>query len=218
MNSTQSTAAGKHVFLAGASGLVGDALLNQLLQDPSVARITSVVRKPLAVSHPKLFTCDWTFKPLPQMDECYITLGTTIKTAGSEAAFKAIDFDLIVRTAAFAYQASAKGVAVVSSLGANPRSSGFYLRTKGETEAALIDLAKQFNTRLVILRPSLLAGHRSELRLGERMGLALAAVFNPLIPKPYRPVQASAVAQAMVKTLRSSGNSEVVIVESEQMI
>jgi uncharacterized protein YbjT (DUF2867 family) len=217
MNLTQPLGVGKHIFLAGASGLVGSALLLQLLQDPKVARITAAVRKPLAINHPKLFSCDWTLKPLLQLDECYITLGTTIKNAGSEAAFKAVDFDLIVQTATFAYQAGAKSGAVVSSLGANPRSSGFYLRTKGETEAALIDLSKQFDARLVILRPSFLAGHRSELRLGERVALAVTAVLNPLIPKKYLPVQASAVAQAMVKALRSSEQREVVVVESDRI-
>ncbi len=115
----------RHIFIAGASGLVGQALLAQLLIDDTVASITAPVRKALPIKHAKLTETSWALQGLSAIDECYICLGTTIKAAGSQAAFKAIDVDLITRSAAAALDAGCKRMAVVSSLGASPASKGF---------------------------------------------------------------------------------------------
>jgi uncharacterized protein YbjT (DUF2867 family) len=204
-----------HVLLAGASGLVGQALLAQMLLDASVASIITPVRKPLSVKHTKLHEVDWQLTGLTALDECYLCLGTTMKVAGSPAAFKSIDHDLVLMVAQAALTAGAKRVALVSSVGADAHSKSFYLRTKGETEAALTRLVAQHGAQLVVLRPSLLAGKRNECRMCERLGLAVAALLRPVIPARYRPVQAAAVAAAMVTQLRANHSSVCTVIESQ---
>lgn len=197
----------KTVFVAGASGLVGSALLGQLLNDASVGTIYAAVRKPLLVQNPRLHTLplDADLAGL-SIDEAYICLGTTLKAAGSQAAFRAIDVDLVCQLAKRLRTAGLQRCAVVSSLGASPKG-GFYLRCKAEMEAALLAMGFE---RLVFLRPSFLTGQRSELRVGERLALALAALVRPLIPKKYRPVAAERVAAAMQAALAQGKGALVV--------
>jgi uncharacterized protein YbjT (DUF2867 family) len=139
---------------------------------------------------------------LPRADEAYCCLGTTIAVAGSEAAFRAVDFDAVL---AFASAAKAAGVTrfgAVSALGASPRSTTFYNRVKGEMEVALAGLG--FET-FVLARPSLLAGNRAALgqpqRLGERLALAFTAPLSPFIPAAWRPIQAARVARALQRAV-----------------
>ena len=139
---------------------------------------------------------------LPAADEAYCCLGTTIKAAGSKAAFRAVDFDAVLAFGRAAKQAGVQRFAVVSALGANPKSAVFYNRVKGEMEAALAGLGF---ASLVVARPSLLTGDRAALgqpqRLGERWTLALTAPLAPLIPKQWRPIAAATVARAMRRAL-----------------
>lgn len=210
-------------LLAGATGLIGRELLRELTADTATAggrgRVHALLRRPIdlppgAVAH----LVDFAALPaLPKARAAYCALGTTIAQAGSQAAFRAVDHDAVL---AFARAAKAAGVthfAVVSALGADPRSRTFYNRVKGEIEADLRALG--FET-LVIARPSLLAGDRASLgqppRLAERLALALTGPIAPLIPKALRPIKAATVAHGMLvgMTTKPAG---VHVVESAEL-
>lgn len=194
---------GREVLVAGASGLVGREIVSALLADKTVKVVHCVGRRKLAFKHPKLqnHVVDFSALPVfPKVDECYIALGTTIKVAGSQAAFKAIDLDAVVAVAKAAKSAGATKVGVVSAMGANPQSRVFYNRIKGEMELALASLDLKC---LVIARPSLLDGDRVALgqpeRGGEGLGLMLARRLRPLIPANYRAILAKDVAHALIR-------------------
>lgn len=195
----------RRVLLAGATGLVGGLILQALLQDERVSELHVLSRRPLNVSHPKLHVQIVQFSQLPtlpQTDELYLALGTTIQVAGSQAAFRAIDLDANLAVAQAAVMAGVRRIGLVSAAAANANSSMFYNRVKGELENALktMDL-----TALVIARPSLLLDSRHGLqqppRLGEQIAIPITKLLSPFLPKAYRPVQAKAVAQSLVKTL-----------------
>lgn len=195
----------RKVLLAGSTGLVGGLLLKALLADPSVSELHALSRRPLSISHSKLtlHLVDFTrLSTLPPTDEVYLALGTTIKVAGSQAAFRAVDLEANLAVAKAAVAAGARRIGLVSAAGANAQSSTFYNRVKGELEDTLkaLDLAT-----LVIARSSLLLDYRDGLqqppRLGERIAIPIAKLLKPLLPGTYRPVHAQAVAQALVTTL-----------------
>lgn len=195
----------RRVLLAGASGLVGGRILQALLMDRTVAKVHALGRRALPVSHPKLqvHVVDFGNLPvLPPADEVYLALGTTIKVAGSQEAFRAVDLSANLATARAAYAAGARRAGLVSAVGANSQSSVFYNRVKGELEDALKALGL---TALVIAQPSLLLDYREGLqqppRIGERIAIPVAKLLAPLLPGAYRPVRAEAVAQALVKTV-----------------
>jgi uncharacterized protein YbjT (DUF2867 family) len=212
---TRSSQSPHCVLVAGASGLIGREILQGLLADPSVAAVHSVGRRELALRHPKLTQHPVDFKSLPALpaiDQAFIALGTTIKVAGSQEAFRAVDFDAVVAVAKAAKAAGAKRLGVVSAMGANPRSGVFYSRVKGEMEEALAQLG--FET-LVFARPSLLAGDRAALgqpvRGGEELGLKLSRWLGPLIPANYRSIDVKAVARAMLKAVRETEGKRVLL-------
>lgn len=195
----------RKALLAGATGLVGGQILQALLTDGSVCEVHALSRRPLSLSHPKLqvHIVDFSRLPaLPQTDEVYLALGTTIKVAGSQAAFRAVDLDANLAVAKAALAAGARRVGLVSAVGADGKSSVFYNRIKGELEDALktMELAA-----LVIAQPSLLLDYRDGLqqppRLGEQIAIPIAKLLAPLMPGKYRPVHAQAVALALVGTV-----------------
>lgn len=166
---------GRRVLLAGATGLVGSMLLQALLADGQVEQVHALSRRMLNISHPKLqvHIVDFNHLPaLPEVDEVYLALGTTIKVAGSQDAFRAVDLNANLAVARAAVAAGARRVGLVSAVGASARSSTFYNRVKGELEDALktLDLLA-----LVIAQPSLLLDKRDGLqqppRLGERFAI-----------------------------------------------
>ncbi|MES2128229.1 MAG: NAD(P)H-binding protein [Pseudomonadota bacterium] len=190
------------IMIAGATGLVGRELLQGLLTDPTVAAVHSLGRRPLAITHPKLrsHVVDFAALPaLPPADEAYLALGTTIKVAGSEAAFRAVDYAANLAMAQAAQAAGVKRVGLVSAMGADAASKVFYSRVKGELEGALAQLAFE---GLVIARPSLLVGDRTRLgqptRRGEELGYALSRALRFLIPRHYLPIEAARVARALL--------------------
>lgn len=192
----------RKVLLAGASGLVGGHILRGLLEDITVAEVHALVRRDLAIRHPKLHTHRVDFRALPsmpQVDEAYLSLGTTIRQAGSREAFRAVDFDANFEVAKAALSAGARRIGLVSANGASAKSSIFYSRVKGELEDALISLSPE---TLVIARPSLLLGDRDSLqqpiRSGEKIGIILSKVLSPFMPANYRPVEARRVANALL--------------------
>jgi len=205
----RSSAGTPTVLLAGATGLVGRALLVRLLAAERRQRVIVVARKPLPATSardPRLTVRVGEMATLAgesgTLDDAYIALGTTIKIAGSEAAFRAVDFDLVVAVARRARAAGARRLAVVSALGADRRSRIFYNRVKGEMEEALTGLGYE---SVVLARPSLLIGDRESLgqptRAGEVWAARLLGPLLPIVPASVRPIAATAVAAAMVDAL-----------------
>jgi uncharacterized protein YbjT (DUF2867 family) len=192
-------------LLAGATGLVGRALLTQLLNRPECGRIHALLRRaaPGIESHPKLRLLTVNFAQLPALppaDDVYIALGTTIKVAGSQAAFRQVDFDFAYATARAARAAGAQRLALVSAMGADPLSRVFYNRVKGELEEAVSHLGY---TSVSIARPSLLVGDRASLgqplRSGESWALRLAGPLMGWMPRGLRPIAARDVAAALIE-------------------
>ena len=207
--------AARTVVVAGASGLVGREILQGLLADESVAAVHSLGRRELPLTHPKLTQHRVDFKALPALPsvgEAFIALGTTIKVAGSQEAFRAVDFDAVVAVAKAAKTAGARRLGVVSAMGANPRSAIFYNRVKGEMEEALSGL--DLDT-LVIARPSFLAGDREALgqplRSGEKMALRVSQLLAPLIPANYASVDARSVANALLAMVPAAKGRHVLL-------
>lgn len=203
------------IILAGATGLVGKAILEGLLNDDSVAKVHSLGRRAPATHHPKLEThlVDFAKLPaLPRADEVYLALGTTIKVAGSQAAFRAVDFDANLAVAKAALAAGVQRAGLVSAMGADATSSVFYNRVKGELETSLGALPFQ---GLVIARPSLLVGDRDALgqpsRRGEEIGFALGKALGFLIPRNYRPIKASAVAHALLAAVPEATQHKILM-------
>jgi uncharacterized protein YbjT (DUF2867 family) len=203
------------VIIAGASGLVGREILQGLLADPTVAAVHSLGRRAPAIQHAKLtahITDFGTLPALPHADEVYLALGTTIKVAGSQAAFRAVDYDANLAVAKTALAAGAKRVGLVSAMGADAHSRVFYSRVKGELENALAQLP--FDAT-VIARPSLLAGDRAALgqpaRRGEELGYALSQALGFLIPRNYQPIKASAVARALLTAVPTAQGRTVLL-------
>lgn len=196
----------KTALIAGASGLVGSECLARLLGESSYERVVALVRRLLPHSDPKLEQHIIDFDRLgalgqafPAGTDVFCCLGTTMKQAGSEAAFRQVDFTYVVGLAAQSLEHGARQFLLVSSLGANPGSTFFYNRVKGETEAAVAALP--FEGRQ-IFRPSILLGERTEHRPGERAGIAAMTGASFLLVGPlrkYRPIAAGTVAAAMVR-------------------
>lgn len=207
------------VLLAGATGLVGGLMLQALLADPGVAQVHALSRRALGVAHPKLQVHLVDFSRLPAMpraDELYLALGTTIKVAGSQAAFRAVDLDANLAMAQAAVAAQCTRVGLVSAAGASAQSSVFYSRVKGELEDALRAMKLE---ALVIARPGLLLDSREGLqqppRMGERILGPIAKLLAPITPRAYRPVHARAVALALVKSVPSARG--VVVLASDEI-
>lgn len=203
------------VVLAGATGLVGRELLQGLLADDSVAAVHALVRRPLALEHRKLTThlVDFAALPaLPPVDEAYLALGTTIKVAGSQAAFRAVDFEANLAVAVAAQVAGARRLGLVSAMGADSQSPLFYNRVKGELEAAVGTLGYEGT---VVARPSLLVGDRTTLgqptRRGEEVGEKIGRWLGPLIPDNYRPIAARDVAAALLRTVPRARATQVLL-------
>jgi uncharacterized protein YbjT (DUF2867 family) len=198
--------AAKRAIVAGATGLVGSQLLRLLLEDSRYDQVIALTRKPLAMNHPKLreerVTLDTLATALPNMkaDDWFCALGTTRKQAGSQEAFRMVDYEYPLALGRQAAETGAAQFLLISAPGASPSSSIFYSRVKGEVERDLADLGLP---KLHIFRPSLLLGQRSEHRRGERFwGVAMKAL-NPLLIgswRKYRAVQGEAVAAAMIRT------------------
>lgn len=205
------------LLLLGATGAVGREVLAQALADSRVAEVVAPTRRPLA-AHERLHNpiTDFTHldaaAPWWQADAVVSALGTTIKVAGSQAAFAAVDRDLVIDTARLARQAGATRLALNSSLGASAQGN-FYLRTKAQAEEGVRALGYP---SLTIVRPSLIAAERAAVRPGEVAGLWVARVLGPLVPRRYRPVPAERIARVLLDAVLQ-GAPGAHVIESERL-
>lgn len=195
----------KKALVFGATGFIGSQLLPILLASADYDRVTIVVRRDPGLAHTKLVTLVGDLDSLPGLaaridaDDVFIALGTTKAKVPDEAAYYRIDHDYPVRAAAVAQARGATGVFLVSAVGANPDSSVFYLRTKGEAERDIIALGI---ARTHIFRPSQLLGQREENRPRERFIIALWPAIDWLLvggARKYRGISGTDVACAMVR-------------------
>lgn len=189
-------------ILIGATGLIGRALLHELLQDDAYSEIKVLTRRATGVEHAKLTEELINFDQIKssiivlKADVLFSTLGTTIKTAGTKERQWEIDFDMQFNTAELASKAGTKKLVLLSSAGANSKSNVFYSRMKGELDEA----AKALDFKHVsIIRPSMLAGKREEFRWVEKIFTPIMYAFSwvPGIRK-YRPIKDVIVAKAMI--------------------
>jgi uncharacterized protein YbjT (DUF2867 family) len=197
----------RKAIVFGSTGLIGSLLLDEILASEMYSTVKVFVRQSLEIEHPKLevevvdFLNPDSFSGSITGDDLFICLGTTIKKAGSVKKMEEIDRDLPVYIANAANKNEVKRIAVVSSIGANPSSSNYYLRIKGEMEQEILK-CKFENTAIV--RPSMLLGDRKEKRGGEAAGKIVMKFFNPLLHgkmRKYRSIHASDVARAMISLL-----------------
>ena len=212
------------VVMLGASGAVGARALHHLLEAGRATRVTAIGRRPLLVQHERLQSVVTDFKHASsglgvpdEVDVAICCLGTTMKVAGSKAAFRAIDHDAAVHFAQAAYARGARRYILVSSIGAKATSSNFYLQTKGETEADVADV--EF-VDVQILRPSVLddEGGRGTARPGERLGIAVMGAAAAIIGKTHKwaPISVDTVGKAIAKLATAPlGERQRVIHESD---
>jgi uncharacterized protein YbjT (DUF2867 family) len=213
----------KKALVAGATGLIGTELIRYMVHQNHYDQIHVLLRKPLNFTHTKLVQHQIDFEQLDQyatlfkVNDVFCCLGTTIAKAKTQVAFTRVDKVYPVQMAQLAYQNGAQQFFVVSSISANARSKGFYLRTKGEMEQAVQAIPLN---GVHIFRPSLLLGQRSEFRLGERVGEQLAKIIPFVFQGKrslYHPIQAKEVAQAMLRIAKHP-SSGVNIYHYDEMI
>lgn len=212
------------MVVAGATGLIGRALLARLVADVRVGSITALVRQAQALGQQpaavQLLAVDYRTlgrgQPLPPVDWAFCALGTTIQSAGSQAAFRAVDVDAVLAFAQAAQAAGATRLGLVTAMGADVRSGVFYNRCKGEVEQAL---AARAWPQLVVARPSLLLGARDALNQPRRPLEALAQRLMPavgwLLPRHVRPIQATAVATALAEAVATPANGLQILLSGD---
>ena len=187
----------------GASGLVGQQLISQLLNHPEFEKVRSFVRRPSGIAHPKLeeividFDQPNTWRSLVKGDVLFSSLGTTIKNAKTKENQYRVDFTYQYEFAKAAAENRVGAYILVSSMGANPKSSVFYSRMKGELEEAVSKLAFQ---KLIIFRPSILDGERQEKRTGEKIGLIISRFLTRFVLKKYRPTPVKILSEKMISS------------------
>jgi uncharacterized protein YbjT (DUF2867 family) len=198
-------------LVAGATGLVGGYLIQALLEAPEYSRVFALTRRPFGREHPKLANRIVVYARMAEQlkgttaHDAFCCIGTTLAAAGSQEAFREADVDAVLQFAGAARSTGATRFVVVSSVGADPGSKKFYLRTKGEVEQ---ELAAVGFASLDILQPSLLLGPRRESRPLETLARVLAPLVNPLLSgtrEAYRAIPAETVARAMLGTVRRGG-------------
>lgn len=216
----ETDASTRRVLLSGASGLVGGEVLKRLLASGEPYEVVAPTRSALALRSPRLHNPIYDGRTAERRtdsglrrslaglkaDTWVCALGTTMSKAGNQAAFVAVDRDLVLKFAAVARALGARHAILVSSVGANAKSGSFYLRVKAEAERGL---AEQNFPRVDILRPGLLLGERGERRRAEGIAQTLAPLYNPLLVGPlskYRAIDAGRVADAVVALVRSGGS------------
>ncbi len=212
----------KTAIVFGSSGLVGQQLVQQLIQNNTYRKIKLFVRKNPNIQNPKIEIIETKFEDLEILsaelkgDDCFFCIGTTKKNSLDKSEYQKIELDLPKKIANLAKQNGIQSFVFVSSGYANSKSSGDYLRFKGLVEEELISL--KFNV-LGILRPSFLLGNRKEKRIGEKIGIIIFQILSPLMMGPLKkmkPIHVKLVANAMIKIAQL--NLRQTIFESDQIV
>lgn len=214
----------KTALILGATGLVGASCLKQILNDERYERVVCINRTNINLTHPKLIQHVVDFSLLENVeylfsaDQVFCCLGTTLKKAKSKKAFAAIDLNLVSRVASLAKKNNVKVFTVISSFGANSKSFNYYSSTKGKMEQALIALNFE---QLIIIRPSLLLGERTEHRRLEKLSSDIFNLVKPMFIGPlklFKPINVADVAKGMIKAANETqAYSKVTIVENHQL-
>jgi len=212
---------GRTAIIFGATGLVGNLLLEELIKSPDYSSVKIFVRQPAGVSEVKIeeiitdFSDPDSFSAKITGDDLFICLGTTIKKVGTVANMEKIDRDLPIMLAGIARKNGIKRIAVVSSIGASASSRNYYLRIKGEMEEGILKLDFE---KIVIVRPSMLLGDRKERRTGEMVSKVVIKAFQPVLTGKllkYRAIHGRNVARAMIILLQKE--TERKIFESDEL-
>lgn len=205
----------KTAIILGATGLTGSLILEQLISDDRYGKIKLFSRTASGISNPKVeeYLVDLlnleNAKSDFTADEVYCCIGTTKKKTPDQEKYKAIDYGIPVAAAKLCKENGIKTIAVVSAIGANPKSSIFYNRTKGEMEQAVLNEGIEHT---FILRPSFIGGNRQEKRAGEKIGIAIFKFLKPLFIgglKKYAIIDASDIATRMIQLANSNEESKV---------
>jgi len=211
----------KTALLFGSSGLVGGHLLNQLINDNKYSKIKLFIRKDPEISDPKVEVIKTNFNNLQNHkedikgDDCFFCIGTTKQNSPDKNEYRRVELDMPKEIAQIAKLNSVNSFVFVSSGYADPKSSGDYLKFKGEVEEEL----KKLNfPKLGIMRPSFLLGDRKEKRIGEKIGIFIFKLLSPLLLGPIKkmkPIHSATVAKAMIRT--ANENLEKNIFESNEI-
>ncbi len=195
----------KTALLFGSTGMIGSYLLEELLRNPEYDSVKIFVRKSLSLQHTKLKQIITDFHSLDRIssemngDVIFSCLGTTVKNTPSKEGRRFIDYEIPVQLAAIAHTNKIPCMMVVSSVGASADSSNFYLRIKGEMEAAV---SKSGVSQIVFMQPSFLLGSRNEVRAGEGLWTFISRIFSPLMfgrMRKYKPIHGLDVARTMIR-------------------
>ncbi|MDA9849975.1 NAD(P)H-binding protein [Flavobacteriaceae bacterium] len=198
----------KQVTLFGATGLIGGYLLEFLLKDSEIHLINVVGRNPFHLQHDKINNIVIDFEDVSSIsnsitgsEAVFVSIGTTMsKVNGDKIMYKSVDFDIIFNIANACKQKNINQFIYVSSLGANPNSSNFYLRLKGEIDEAV---AKLNLNSTYIFRPSILLGKRNESRPGEKIMQFVMPLLDFMIPSSSKAIKAEDVAKSMLNTIKN---------------
>jgi len=212
----------KTALVFGSSGLVGQQLVHQLIQNSAYQKIKLFVRKNPNIQNPKIEVINTNFDNIEILsseikgDDCFFCIGTTKKNSPDKTEYQRVELDLPKKVSNLAKKNNIHSFIFISSGYANSKSSGDYLRFKGLVEEELISL--NFNN-LGILRPSFLLGNRKEKRIGEKMGIIIFQLLSPLMIGPLKrmkPIHVKTVAGAMIKIAQSELNQT--IFESDEIV
>ena len=205
----------KTALLFGASGLVGNHLLNQLISNNNYSKIKLFVRSTINISDPKIEIIQTDFKNLENHkediigDDCFFCIGTTKKNSPDKNEYRRIELEVPKQIAQIAKSNSVNSFVFVSSGYADPKSSGDYLKFKGEVEEEL----KRLNfSKLGIMRPSFLLGDRKEKRIGEKIGIFVFKLLSPLFLGPLKkmkPIHSATVAKAMIAITQNDSSQTI---------
>ena len=195
----------KIALLFGASGLVGSHLLNQLISNNNYSKIKLFVRSAIDLNDPKIEIIQTDFNNLENHredikgDDCFFCIGTTKKNSPDKDEYKRVELEVPKQIAQIAKSNLVNSFVFISSGYADPKSSGDYLKFKGEVEEEL----KKLNfPKLGVMRPSFLLGDRKEKRAGEKIGIFIFKLISPLLLGPLKkmkPIHSEIVARSMIK-------------------
>ena len=205
----------KTALLFGASGLVGNHLLNQLISNNNYSKIKLFVRSTINISDPKIEIIQTDFNNLENHredikgDDCFFCIGTTKQNSPDKSEYRRVELEVPKQIAQIAKSNSVNSFVFISSGYADPKSSGDYLKFKGEVEEEL----KRLNfPKLGIMRPSFLLGDRKEKRVGEKIGIFVFKLLSPLFLGPLKkmkPIHSATVAKAMIAITQNDSSQTI---------